>query len=225
MYEFLTGPMVWVAFGVFGIGLTVRTVLYLRGLDWKLDRVTYSRNIPFGIKGAARSVFFWLIPLGTRSWRNNPLFTFAVFAFHLALIMGPVFLEAHSILLMERWGVGFWSLPAMVSDVLTLMVMITSLFFILRRFGMAEVRLVTSFYDILVLGIAVAPFITGFMAHHHAGSYKFWLYAHILSGEVMLMAIPFTKLSHFLLFFLARIQIGMDFGIKRGGMKSKGMVW
>ncbi|MEJ2661725.1 MAG: hypothetical protein P8Z73_13520 [Desulfobacteraceae bacterium] len=41
----------------------------------------------------------------------------------------------------------------------------------------------------------------------------------------MLVAIPFTKLSHFLLFFLSRAQLGMDFGIKRGGMKSKGMPW
>ena len=41
----------------------------------------------------------------------------------------------------------------------------------------------------------------------------------------MLVAIPFTKLSHFVLFFMSRMQIGMDFGIKRGGMKSKGMAW
>ncbi len=49
--------------------------------------------------------------------------------------------------------------------------------------------------------------------------------AHIIAGEIWLIAIPFTKLSHFLTFFLSRIQIGMDYGIKRGGMKSKGMPW
>ena len=36
------------------------------------------------------------------------------------------------------------------------------------------------------------------------------------------MAIPFTKLSHFLLFFLSRAQIGMDFGIKRGRHEKQG---
>jgi hypothetical protein len=41
----------------------------------------------------------------------------------------------------------------------------------------------------------------------------------------MLAAIPFTKLSHFVLFFLSRAQIGMDFGIKRGGTKGKGLAW
>jgi len=42
----------------------------------------------------------------------------------------------------------------------------------------------------------------------------------------MLIAVPFTKLSHFVLFFMSRGQIGMDFGIKRGGMKNpKGFAW
>ena len=38
-------------------------------------------------------------------------------------------------------------------------------------------------------------------------------------GQIAFRA-PFTKLSHIALFFCTRIQIGMDFGIKRGGMKS-----
>jgi hypothetical protein len=63
------------------------------------------------------------------------------------------------------------------------------------------------------------------LAYHHVGNYQFWLILHILSGEVWLIAIPFTKLSHFILFFMSRGQIGMDFGIKRGGMKGRGMVW
>ena len=73
--------------------------------------------------------------------------------------------------------------------------------------------------------VAVAPFITGFLADQQFYNYRFWLILHILSGHLMLMAIPFTKLSHFLLFFLSRAQLGMDFGIKRGGMKNKGMAW
>ena len=71
----------------------------------------------------------------------------------------------------------------------------------------------------------MAPFLTGFCAYHQLGNYDAWLIAHILSGELMLVAIPLTKLSHFVLFFCSRIQIGMDFGIKRGGMKNKGLAW
>jgi nitrate reductase gamma subunit len=225
MYEFLTGPMAWIAFCVFIIGIIVRTVLYIRGLDWRLDRVTYTQNVSYGLKGAARSVFFWLIPLGTRSWRNNPLFSCVAFGFHFLLMATPVFLAAHQILLKERWGVSFFTLPEAVADIFTLLVILAALFFMLRRLSLPEVRILTNAYDVLVIMIAVMPFVTGFIAQHQAGSYAFWLCAHIISGEIMLMAIPFTKLSHFILFFLSRIQLGMDYGIKRGGMKGKGMAW
>ena len=42
----------------------------------------------------------------------------------------------------------------------------------------------------------------------------------MLCGVIVLLTAPFTKLSHIALFFCTRIQLGMDFGIKRGGMKS-----
>jgi nitrate reductase gamma subunit len=84
-------------------------------------------------------------------------------------------------------------------------------FIILRRIALPEVRILTKPYDFLVLAIAVAPFLTGFIAYHQVGNYDFWIVAHVLCGEIMLVAIPFTKLSHFLLFFLSRAQIGHGF--------------
>ena len=41
MYEFLTGYMFWLSFGICLIGLLVRFVLYFKGLSWQLDRVAY----------------------------------------------------------------------------------------------------------------------------------------------------------------------------------------
>jgi hypothetical protein len=40
-----------------------------------------------------------------------------------------------------------------------------------------------------------------------------------MSAEILLIIIPFTKLNHIVGFFLSRGQLGMDFGIKRGGEK------
>ena len=64
MYELLTGPFLWLSFGVFFMGLIVRIVLYIRGLNWQMDRVTYTVNVSYGIKGAVRSIFFWIFTLG-----------------------------------------------------------------------------------------------------------------------------------------------------------------
>jgi nitrate reductase gamma subunit len=38
---------------------------------------------------------------------------------------------------------------------------------------------------------------------------------HMLCGELMLILIPFTKLSHFILFFFSRGATGIEFG-RRG---------
>ncbi len=225
MYEFLTGPMVWISFGIFFIGLIVRGVRYIRGLDWKLDRVTYHENVSYGVRGALRSILFWLFPYGTRSWRKNPWFTLWVFVMHFGLLFTPIFLLGHNVLLKEKWGISLWTLPEAVADGLTVIVIVSVLFLILRRIALPEVRIITNWYDYLLLLIAVAPFVTGFLAYHHAPDYYFWLMAHIISGEILLIAIPFTKLSHFILFFMTRAQLGMDYGIKRGGMKGKGLAW
>ena len=225
MYEFVTGPLAWLAFLVFFIGIIVRLVLYVRGLDWKLDRVTYSVNTSFGVKGAVRSILFWLTPFGTHSWRDNPWFTILVFVLHLGLIFTPLFLLAHNIFLQERWGFSLWSMPDALADTMTIAVIAAAVLLAMRRIALPEVRIITSAYDYLMLVIAAAPFVTGLIARYAFVQSEPWLIVHVLCGELFLIAIPLTKLSHFVLFFATRAQLGMDYGIKRGGMKSSGINW
>lgn len=225
MYALVTGPLAWIAFTIFFVGLILRGIWYVRGLDWRLDRVAYNQHVGYGIRGALRSIVRWLIPYGTHSWRYHSAFTALVFLFHIGLLVTPVFLLAHNLLLEERWGVRLPAISEALADTLTVTVMVVALLIVLRRIALPEVRILTKVYDLALLLVAVTPFWTGFLAYHQVGPYRFWLIAHILAGELMLVAIPLTKLSHFLLFFLSRAQLGMDFGIKRGGMKNQGMDW
>jgi nitrate reductase gamma subunit len=225
MYDFVTGPLVWIAFLTFFFGLIARAVWYVKGLNWQMDRVAYRPHMRHGIKGAARSIFFWLFPYGTHSWRQNPVFTFLVFIFHIGLLVTPVFLLGHNILLKTSWGFSLPTISETAADVLTFAVIVSALFLVLRRIALTEVRIITNAYDYLLVAIAVAPFVTGLLARYQVADYHFWLIAHILSGEILLIAIPLTKLSHFVLFFMTRAQLGMDYGIKRGGMKGKGLAW
>ncbi|MFH1076351.1 MAG: hypothetical protein V1753_05855 [Pseudomonadota bacterium] len=225
MYEFLTGPMLWVTFSVLVVVLTARVVLYIKGLNWQLDRVAYTEHFSYGIKGAFRSIIFFLLPFGNRSWRTKPGMTVLVFTFHIGLVVTPIFLLAHNIILNERLGISLPVISSFVADALSWAVIVSAIFLVLRRIAFPEVRILTTQYDYLLLLISVAPFVTGLLARYHVGDYDFWLLAHIFCGHVMLLAIPFTKLSHIVLFFMSRGQLGMDFGIKRGGMKGKGMAW
>ena len=111
------------------------------------------------------------------------------------------------------------------ADLLTIAVIVSVIFLVLRRIALTEVRIITNAYDYIVIAIAAAPFVTGLLSRYQVGNYDFWLILHILCGEIFLIAIPLTKLSHFILFFTSRAQLGMDYGIKRGGMKGKGLAW
>ncbi len=225
MYVFLTGFMFWLSLTVFCLGVIVRTFLYWKGLSWSLDRVAYRAYPLAGFQGALNSVWKWLLPFGTQGWRKQPLMTVFFFGFHIGAIAVPLFLLAHNLILQEKLGFSLATLDQSAADVLTWIVLICALFLVLRRIALPEVRILTTWYDYLILALAVAPFLTGLLARYELGGSSFWLPAHILSGEILLMAIPFTKLSHAFLFFASRAQLGMDYGIKRGGLKGTKMAW
>ena len=196
MYQFLTGPLAWLSFAIFSIGLIVRTVLYIRGFNWKFDRFTDKENATYGIKGVLGPTFLWLFPLGDRRWRNNIGIAILVFVFRIGLVVMPIFLLAHNIILKERWGIRFWTLPETTADILTIAVIFSAVFLILRCVALPGLRNITTVYDYVLLAILLAPLITGFLAYHQVPTYRFWLIAHIICGEIMLIAIPFAKIWH-----------------------------
>lgn len=196
MYQFLTGPLAWLSFAIFSIGLIVRTVLYIRGFNWKFDRFTDKENATYGIKAVLGPTFLWLFPLGDRRWRNNIGIAILVFVFRIGLVVMPIFLLAHNIILKERWGIRFWTLPETTADILTIAVIFSAVFLILRCVALPGLRNITTVYDYVLLAILLAPLITGFLAYHQVPTYRFWLIAHIICGEIMLIAIPFAKIWH-----------------------------
>ncbi|MBI5519435.1 MAG: hypothetical protein HY916_05190 [Desulfovibrio sp.] len=226
MYQIITGPLLWLTFLVFVGGLAWRVYTYIKGLDWKLDRVAYGTQSAYGWRGAMNSIGSWIVPFGSQGWKVKPIFTILFFVFHIGIVITPLFLAGHLVVLKMRFGFAWPALPMILADVMTVAMLCAGLFIIVRRIALPEVRIITSLYDYLLLAITIAPFFTGFMAVHQlGGDYKFWLYAHILTGELMLLAVPFTKLFHVVGFFLSRGQLGMDYGIKRGGMRGTNMAW
>lgn len=217
MYTFLTGPMLWIAAVLFVGGLTWRVIRYIRGLDWRLERVAYGPGRDIGIKGALYSVLQWLVPFGTHSWRKQPFFTVAFFLFHLGLVIVPLFLTGHMVIMRARFGFSLPSFPLWLSDGLTVGAIIGGIMMALRRVTLPEVRFLSGKADWLLLGLSLFVLVSGFLARMQAPGYEAWLLWHIFGGELILILAPFTKLSHMVLFFMSRGQLGMDYAIKRGG--------
>lgn len=212
MYEFLTGPGVWVSFSIFIGGLVVRAVC-LFGVSLERDRVFYNH---VDLKWGMRSIFHWLLPLGSVSLRKRPIFGAAFFLFHVCLFVAPLFLLAHNTLLRQAFGVALPSLPDSVSDILTVVFLAAGVILLVRRLVKPEVRILTTAWDYFLLVLTCLPFVTGFLAFHQVGPYRTMLVAHILCAEALLMLIPFTKLAHIVLFFFSRAFIGFEMGTRRG---------
>ncbi len=210
MYELVRGPLVWIAAIVF-IGGSIWRITSLLLLARK-DKVVYPT---FDLHYGSRSVAHWLVPFATRNMRLRPVFTVVSFAFHICLLVTPLFVMGHAVLWKQSWGIRWWSLPPVVADVMTLVVIFGCVFFLVRRLVAPEVRNVTTWSDPVIVLIVMAPFVTGFLAHHQVLAYQTMVTVHIVTGALWLIAIPFTRLSHMLWFLLTRAYMGSEFGAVR----------
>jgi nitrate reductase gamma subunit len=111
--------------------------------------------------------------------RSQPVFSGAVFLFHICLLAVPLFLNAHNILWEEAFGASLWSLPDAWADGLTLALLATAVGMIVRRIVRPEVRILTSAWDYTLIGLTVLPFLAGFLAYHQLGPYDMMMLLHI----------------------------------------------
>lgn len=207
-YSFATGTLAWFAFLVFILGSGWR-FYSLWQLAKKKDGAVFEY---MDKKFALRSIIHWIIPFGSRSMKINPVMTVITFIFHISLFLTPIFLFGHVILWKENFNISWLTLPNPIADLMTLIVIGSSGFFLWRRIRIPNVKYLTTAGDYMILLIVAAPFLTGFWVYHQFPGFAAMTIIHIISGEVMLMAIPFTKLFHMFLFPFTRGYIGSEFG-------------
>jgi nitrate reductase gamma subunit len=208
LYDFVSGPMVWLTFIVF-IGGSLYRIVRLMVMVHKKEKFVYSY---MSWKYSLRSIAHWIVPFATVNWRRHPVLTIVTFAFHICLILTPIFLLAHVVLIENAWDLSWWTLPDGLADLMTLIVIAGCVFFLVRRLVTPEVQYVTSASDYVILAIVAAPFISGLLAYYQWFGYQTLVIIHILSGELMLVAIPFTRLTHMLYAPLTRAYMGSEFG-------------
>lgn len=211
IYSFVSGPLVWAAFIIF-VGGSLYRLISMAVLAKKKDYAVYEY---WSFKYALRSIFHWMIPYATVNMRKKPMMTFVTFAFHLCAVLAPIFLYAHIILVKESWNIGWVNISDTTVDLMTLVVIAGCIFFLFRRITQEEVRYLTSPSDYILLLVVAAPFVTGFWAYHQWFGAQVATILHMLSGEIMLAAIPFTRLSHMIFFPFTRGYIGSEFGAVR----------
>jgi nitrate reductase gamma subunit len=212
LIEWLRSTGLRISFFVFIIGICIRLVLLYRVSKQK-DRIVYNHT---DARWAVRSIGHWLLPLASHSMRIAPVFSTVSYIFHACIIIVPFFLLAHNVLLKNVFGFSLPSFTNKISDIMTVCVLSAGAFLLLRRIALEEIRIISTRSSYCILALTLLPFVTGYMAAHYIGPYKLLLLLHILSGNMLLIALPFSKLSHSILFFFTRAFIGFEMGTRRG---------
>ena len=207
-YNIATGPLAWAAWSIFILGSIWRVVSMIR-----LARKKEMAAVAYMSPGySLRSIGHWLIPFGTLGWKANPALTAVTFIFHILLLLLVLFAPGHAVMWDYLFGVGVWSLPENVADGMTVAAVLCCAFFIGRRLALPVVRYVTTPHDWAVLALVTLPFVSGFLAKMQIGDGLLMSLVHVLSGEAVLIALPFTRLSHALFAPLSRAYMGSEFG-------------
>ncbi|MBI5528548.1 MAG: hypothetical protein HY897_19625 [Deltaproteobacteria bacterium] len=239
LYAFASGPGVYLAFALFLAGLVVQGLRF-----YKLTRAKDPLALPpppAGVvppasppargAGAKKPLLDRLLAAAEAMGRpfdrilgtlcrtvaaTHPVMTMLTVTFHALLFATPILLLAHNVLLAESAGFHLPSLPDSVADVMTVLFLLCGAAFLYRRVFLRRVRAITTPYDHFVLVVTLLPFFTGFLAYHQIGEYRTMIALHVVSGEAMLVLVPFTRLGHALFFFLYRFLLDGEYSFGQG---------
>jgi len=153
------------------------------------------------------------------SFQRSTLVIVAGYLFHIGLFV-TIFLFVPHILVFERLlGFGWAGLPSTLIDAVAVITVLALLVVLIHRLTSPVLRLLSTTSDYLVWALTFLPLLTGWIAFNRVGlSGPMLTGLHILSVELLMLAFPFTKLSHAFTLLMARWYNGAIAGYK--GVKS-----
>ncbi len=205
---FIMGPMVWISFIIFIGGVIFKIAKMIREVKEKEPSIFNYMSLKFSL----RSIGAWLVPFLPRSTRLHPVFWGISYIFHVLVFLVPIFLSAHVVLVNQAFGISWPALGDGVADAMTVVIICALGFFFLRRRMVPEVKFLTAPKDYLLLALVAVPFLTGFLAYHQFFAYRWVTVIHVISGELMLILIPFSNLVHMITAPFTRAYTGSEFG-------------
>jgi hypothetical protein len=205
MLAFARGPLFIAAFTLMLLGL-LRLILFELAAMAKAWTGMRDRNIPWSQN--LKTFAEWLIPVRIIP-RARPVMSTMSFLFHVGLIIAPIFLAEHIRLWQRGIGFGWPALGREAADFLTLLTMASCLVLLGIRTLHQPARALSGFWDYALLIILFVPFASGYAMVHPrwlVTSYSSMTLIHVLSAELIFALMPFTKLSHAVLFPFDRIS-------------------
>lgn len=211
--EFLTwvrGPGFQIASIIFALGITLRVVeILMLGRKANLAEPKGSE-----MSSGLRTILMRTVP-DASTFKRSFFTVTSGYIFHIGLFVTIFLFAPHVLIYKEFLGFGWPSLPTTIVDATTVVTIITLIVVLAHRLKDPVKRFLSTFDDYLGWSVTILPLATGYIAFHRIGMPAPSLIAiHILSVELLMIVIPFTKLMHMFTFVLARWYNGAISGYR-----------
>jgi nitrate reductase gamma subunit len=204
-----------------GPGLDIAVAIFLLGVFWRLVEIyglgrKKDLSAPRATPGASglHTVFRRSLP-PPGMMKASPVTYAGGYVFHIGLAI-IVFLFAPHIKLIEGLvGLSWPGLPSQLIDLVTVVTLAAMVVVLVDRIVKPVKRYLSTFQDWFTWAVTFLPVLTGWLAVQHLLlPYTTMLALHILSVEVLLVVLPFTKLFHAFTVFGSRWYNGAVNGHK-----------
>jgi len=212
--RFFRGPFFAASLFIFIGGLAYRLARVVL-LGWPRDRVeSRGRKATGVVKSYLKGLLVLpFIPWVKRTFGRNALTYIAGGLFHLSLFAVVLFGTPHVLVWKSLLGFGGPALPAAVTDWLSAIGIVSLVVLLVNRLTHPVLRLITRGPVWLNWLLVFLPFVTGYMMTHHIGfRYEVLFSLHMITVDVLLIWIPFGRISHFLFYFFSRTIHGAQAG-------------
>ena len=219
LLEFARGPALMASFVVFVVGVAWR----LYGIFRHPARVDYSEPRATGVaSGALRAIVAKMWPQRTFRERSFAA-TVNAYAYHIGLAIVFFGFAPHVGFIERLTGVSWPPLPGWLFVVGVGLVFLGMINALLARLSSPVLRLLSNFDDYASWVVVVLPMLTGMALPTLALTSRYPavpldpvpVAVHLLSVELLLVWLPFGKLSHAFLVFVSRGTTGARFA-RRG---------
>lgn len=186
-----------------GPGLNISVGVFLVGVIWRLIEIyTLGRKPDLsaprsaaGASGMHTLVRRSVPPPGML--KRSPVSYIGGYIFHIGLAVVVFLFAPHIKLIQSLIGLSWPGLPSQIVDFVAVITLVAMVVMLVDRVTKAVKRYLSTFEDYFTWAVTFLPVLTGYLAVKHLLlPYTAMLALHILSVEILLVVLPFTKLFH-----------------------------
>jgi nitrate reductase gamma subunit len=138
-----------------------------------------------------------------KGFEVRAVFSFTSMLFHVCIIVTPIFLGAHIMLWQRGLGISWPAIGSSLADYLTLIGIAAGIALFADRLFARASRALSRPQDFLLPVLLVVPLASGYLAMHpgiNPFGYDGTMFVHVMSGNLIFLLVPFSKMSHMALF-------------------------